>query len=273
MARDERHPAEGDALPGHGCRDQLVVRREVEHARRAQLGQPHRLQPQVPVVQRMASVRLHPQQGVAGQVGGADERRVAGAAQARAADRKDRLAEQACAEPGRRRDRLVADGDVDRAPLQVGQRISCRDAHVDAGMQGDEGRQARDEPEAGEAGRRRHHDGLHVLRAHELARGPVEPAQRLGDGAVERPAVFRQFESPVQAPEERHAEPVFERLDLPAHGRLGECDLLCGPGEAQVPRGRLERDEQLQRRQLEGPAHGGVVSHARGAFDSFAITV
>ena len=67
-----------------------------------------------------------------------------------------------------------------------------------------------------------------------LARGPVDARERLGDGRVKRPALLGQRQGAVHAPEQRHAEPLLERLDLPAHRRLGQRDLVAGTGEAQV---------------------------------------
>ena len=48
--------------------------------------------------------------------------------------------------------------------------------------------------------------------------------------------------------EKRHAELVLELLDLPAHRRLGEVELVARLGERQVARRGLEADEQVERR-------------------------
>ncbi|MNC94863.1 hypothetical protein D3C83_118350 [compost metagenome] len=52
----------------------------------------------------------------------------------------------------------------------------------------------------------------------------------------------------MPALEERHAELLLQVLDLPAHRRLREVELLARPGEGQVPRRRLEPHQQVERR-------------------------
>jgi hypothetical protein len=193
---------------------------------------------------------------VAGEVGRALQRRMGCATQARAADREHGLAEEAHAGARRRGDRLVADGDVDVAAVEIRQCVAGGDADVDARVRDGEGREARDQPEAGEAGRRGDDDGLDALRPRELAGGAVDPRQRLGDRHMQRPAFVRQRQGPVQALEQGHAEPLLECLDLPAHGRLGQGDLLAGAGEAQVARCSLEGHKELERGEREEATHG-----------------
>jgi hypothetical protein len=96
--------------------------------------------------------------------------------------------------------------------------------------------------------------------------GAIDGRQRLGRRLLESAAFLGEHQGPVQAPEQRHAEPVFERLDLPAHRRLGQGDLVAGAGEAQMARGRLERHQELERRHLVGAAaYMRHVLHASGA--------
>jgi len=76
VAVDQRHAPERDALAGDARRDQLVVGREMEHAGRAQVAELHRLQPEAPVLQLVAAVGLHSQEGVGGEIGGPHQRRV-----------------------------------------------------------------------------------------------------------------------------------------------------------------------------------------------------
>jgi len=262
VAVDQRHAAQRDALPGDRRRNQLVVRREVEDAGGAQVGEFHRLQPEAPVLELVAAVGLHPQQRVGGEIGRSHERRIRRPQQARAAHRGDRLAEQANAVlgPGRSH-RPVADADVDAVAIEVDELVARRDANVDARMVGDEARQARDQPEAGESRRRRDDDGLRPLAVADRARRGVESTQCLEGGRIERRAVLGQGERAVQAAKERNAETVLEGEHLAADRRLGERDLGAGAGEAEMAGGALEGDQELEGRQLEEPvAHFG--SHA-----------
>ena len=62
------------------------------------------------------------------------------------------------------------------------------------------------------------------------------------------PALLRER---ARAPlEQADAEVVFERLDLPAHGRLGDEQLLGRLGEAERAGGRLEALEERERGQV-----------------------
>jgi len=56
------------------------------------------------------------------------------------------------------------------------------------------------------------------------------------------------------APEQRHTQELFERLDLPRHGALGERQLLRGTGVALVPGGDFETGQGLGR--------GNIAAHA-----------
>src|ERR1019366_4749083 len=78
------------------------------------------------------------------------------------------------------------------------------------------------------------------------------------------------FRARVARSRSASAEAAFERLDLPAHRRLRQRDLVGGAREAEVPRRGLEGDEQLERRQIEGTTtHECEVSHAWYACDPF----
>ena len=105
---------------------------------------------------------------------------------------------------------------------------------------------------AGEARRRADHDRLGLAPpavSARLARSIAVSASVVA--CVEGPALLGERQGAVQAPEQRHAEPLFEGLDLPADRRLGQRDLVAGAGEAEVAGRRLEGDQQLERRQLE----------------------
>jgi len=262
MAVDQRHPAERDALAGDARRDQLIVGREMEHAGRAQVGELHRLQPEAPVLELVAAVGLHSQERVGGEIGGPHQRRMRRAQQARAADRRHRLAEEAdaVARAGAS-NRPIADRQVDAVAVEVDDRVVRRDPHVDVGMGGDEAGQPRDQPEPREARRRRDDDRLRALAVAKRAGRAIESAQRLDRRGVERGAVLGQGEGAVQAAKERHAEALLEREHLPAHRRLRQRDLGAGAGEAEVARRALEGDQELEWGQLESlAAHGDMHS-------------
>jgi hypothetical protein len=187
------------------------------------------------------------------------------AQEARAAHGRDGLAEQANAVFGPRRShRPIADADVDAVALEVDERVARRDANVDLGMVGDEARQPRDQPEAGESRRRRDHDGLRPLAMANRARRAVEPAQGFEGGSVIGRAVLGEGERTVHATKQRHAETVLEREHLAADRRLRQRDLGTGAGEAEMARGALEGDQEVERGQLEcSRAHR--FSHASSA--------
>ena len=109
-----------------------------------------------------------------------------GAQQARAAHRQHGLAEQA--------DAVVRAGRFAPAdsgsPMSTPSRSRLTSALLaemrtsTSGCVGDEARQARDQPEAGEARRRRDHDGLRALAVAERARRAVEPLKRFEASAA-----------------------------------------------------------------------------------------
>ena len=87
------------------------------------------------------------------------------------------------------------------------------------------------------AGFRRTHPEVDVritadTRVQDLERDGLDLAIRHGAAALEK----------------GHAELLLELLDLAAHRRLGEVELLARLGERQVARRRLEADQQVQRR-------------------------
>jgi hypothetical protein len=70
--------------------------------------------------------------------------------------------------------------------------------------------------------------------------GAVDRRQRLGRRLLEGAALLGQHERAVHAAKQLHPEPVLQGLDLPANRRLGQRDLVAGPGEAQVAARGLE---------------------------------
>src|SRR6187200_2751647 len=84
----------------------------------------------------------------------------------------------------------------------------------------------------------------------------VSPRDRLQvrrDLAVERLALGREDERAVLAREQRDAERLLDRGDLPRQRGLGEVQLLRGPRERLEPPRGLEAAQKVERRQ---PAQG-----------------
>jgi hypothetical protein len=78
----------------------------------------------------------------------------------------------------------------------------------------------------------------------------------------------RQRERAVLTREQLDAEVVFEGTNLPADGRLRDEALVGGTRERQVPRGRFEGQQKVQRRQAVE-----VFSHALSECQEFQIIV
>jgi hypothetical protein len=89
----------------------------------------------------------------------------------------------------------------------------------------------------------------------------AQQVERLGHGAVVGLARGGERQRLVAALEERHAYEGLQRLDLAADGRLREEKLRSGAREGQVPGGRLEAPQELQRRQA-----AVRTSHAPGSW-------
>jgi hypothetical protein len=69
-----------------------------------------------------------------------------------------------------------------------------------------------------------------------------------------------------------HAEEGLQRRHLPTDGRLRQCQLVGGAGEAQMARGRLEGLELVQWRQVV-LAVSHRTSHSGFACNAFRNTV
>ena len=73
--------------------------------------------------------------------------------------------------------------------------------------------------------------------------------EALGHVAMERAADRRQRQCAMPPLEQRHAERVFQRLDLARQRRLRDEQLLGGERERQSPSRGLETAEEVERRQ------------------------
>jgi len=81
----------------------------------------------------------------------------------------------------------------------------------------------------------------------------LQPIERIRRDRVECLPVFGENQRTRPPLEQRHAEVVLERLDLPADSGLGDEQLLRRLGEAQSPRRRLEPLEEPHVRQAIAP--------------------
>jgi len=62
-------------------------------------------------------------------------------------------------------------------------------------------------------------------------------------------ACFGEHHSAADPPEQRHPQRLFERLDLVAHGPVGDVKLFGCTAQIQVAGGRVECAKCVQRRQ------------------------
>src|SRR5207247_9314405 len=72
------------------------------------------------------------------------------------------------------------------------------------------------------------------------------------------------------AQEKANAEPIFEQADLPAHGPMGDVELVRRAGEAAEPCGSLEALDRIQRRQAR-TKHAVNFPHSPCQNKSFVI--
>ncbi len=139
-------------------------------------------------------------------------------------------------------------GDVGLRRVAAAVRPRSVDAQVDAGVQLRELRQPRQQHLAGEV--RRH------VQPH--ARAPEARAQLLGDGFQPREQIVYLLEvartgicerqRPGTTRKQRQAQLRFQRLDLVAHRRRRDAELIGRDGEARMSGGDLKGLDGLQRR-------------------------
>ena len=77
-------------------------------------------------------------------------------------------------------------------------------------------------------------------------------------------------EATGQTFEERGAQPLLQRSDLLAHGRLGDVQFERGARKAQMSRGRLEGTQRIQR-EIRSHDEGIRFSWGSTNLSSFAI--
>jgi hypothetical protein len=109
--------------------------------------------------------------------------------------------------------------------------------------------QPRDQPQRGEARGGGERKLARTARCAQLVGRRLQALQHVGGDAVEREAALRQRQRALPPLEQRDAEMILQRLDLPADGRLCDEQLFGCLGEAQVPGSRLETLDEAQLRQ------------------------
>jgi hypothetical protein len=186
--------------------------------------------------------------------------------QRRAADREhvDRQAQfrmQVRVVPAAEADRhvVVVAGEVRRAGIRG-------HADVDLRVRLDEAVQPRDQPLHREGRRDVHAQHRREFGA-ELPGGVGEHAEGLLHGRQVGAAGGGQGQRLGFAQEQRHAQVLFERLHLVAHGRRRDEQFLGCLGEARMPGCDLERPQGVQRGKIAG--HGGCIVARRGRLDFF----
>ncbi len=112
----------------------------------------------------------------------------------------------------------------------------------------------RHQPARGEGRQRRHGQRPRGPLGEQIPGGIVDEGKGAAQGRQIGLAVIGEQQRPVEATEQLTAQVLLQGLHLVAHRRLGDEQLLRGPGEAQVPRGGLEGPQGVQRRQAT--SHG-----------------
>ena len=198
----------------------------------------------------------------------------------------------ACAARVRRRDR---DQELVVQPVRVQARpVACADGngrvevvveeidgadprmevHGHARMRGVEIVQVRQQPFRAECGQRREpqRTGARLV-GHRLQRRAADAPQRTAQlGEVAAPD-FGQLDRAALAPEQRHAELILERLDLPADRALAQRQLLGRARVAFMPRGGLEHEQQRHRRGEATVIHEFYAIFAGAEFVCFSRSI
>jgi hypothetical protein len=142
----------------------------------------------------------------------------------------------------------VAQGEVELGVVEIGDRVVRGDADVDLRMEALEALDARQQPERAEGSEGGDADPLPAARAPDLLDAGVELVQQRLDRTQQDEPVGRDLHVPGAAHEQLGAELVLEPLDLPAHRRLGDVQLVGRGVEAERAGDRLECPEVASER-------------------------
>src|SRR3974390_2808902 len=245
---DEGLGADRDAL-GVDCRlNHLLVVGELQRSGEFQLSDAQCSEPRSPVHERFERTRIiEMQQYMARQIRRPVERPRTVAKQRRTAYRENFFPEEPDGSFRHRFGRPVADGEVDQAALQIERLGGGRDAHVNAGMEAGEARQARNEPKRSKSGSRGDGKLARPIAGRDLVDGGLQALEHVGRDLLESRSLLGEDERPRAPLEQPHSQMLLPRLDLPAYGGLRNEQLLRSPREAQVARRRLKSLEESQR--------------------------
>ena len=142
----------------------------------------------------------------------------------------------------------IAQHEVEVGLVEVDEAVDGRHANVQVGVVALEGLHLRQQPERRERRERRQlHDPAPAGLA-DLPHAGIQPVDPRRHDAQQRAAAARELDVPGAAREERRAELVLEPLDLPAHRRLREVQLIGRLAEAEAPRHGLEGPQAAERK-------------------------
>jgi hypothetical protein len=121
-------------------------------------------------------------------------------------------------------------------------------ARIDLGVGTGEAVEPRRQPLGGEAGRRADHEDAFVARVTQAGHGIAQLDEARLQAGIELLARGRQRDRSHAPFEQLQAEQLFEPADLVAQGSRRHVQLERGLGQAEMPRGGLERAQGIERR-------------------------
>ena len=142
------------------------------------------------------------------------------------------------------------DRDIDIVARKVDRSMRSRKPHLDPGMRSTEIIEPRDQPAHHECCEARY-DQRALPRSHRnLRRAGFQPMQRLAHKRKQRQPGLRQFDTPIEATKQRHAQVVLEQLHLPADRTVRYMQFLGRRAKTQPIGGDLECRQGLEGRKL-----------------------
>ena len=164
-----------------------------------------------------------------------------------AAERRQDIGKKLCGMQFRLRLHREADGAVEILASEIDAPLRRRHAHFDLGMLGLEAMQARRQPAQSEGRDQADIERAGVGLAADALQRVGHAVEGIAQVGQQRLAFAGDLEPARTAHEQRHAQPLLERLHLVADRRLGDVQLLGGVGEGGVAGGGFEGAERVQR--------------------------
>ena len=260
---NQRHACQRQALAGQGGLHDLVGVVEIQPALGLQPGQVARFKPAAPAepLQVLAAVRVaRLDQGELGYIGRGAQG-LATFEQPGARHHRQLLAKQAQPALGARAWQGVAQGQVHIRGFQVHRHVAGINADVNARVVALELFHARNQPHGCKAGPGGDGHAAAPRRLAHLAHGGVHALKCRGHGPLQLRTGAGQLHGPRMAQEQCHTHFFFQRLDLAAHGRLRERQLIGCGAEVQVPC-------HGQKGAPVAGGHGAGAQHGGGVFGS-----